>query len=75
MVQWAYEIWPKHDRFSWYGLNIIAIDGSKYNLPAAEEMRQIFQPIAGLKKEKAIILNHWFPQPTMSADVFQWPEQ
>lgn len=52
MVHLAYEIWPKHDRFSWSGLNIIAIDGSKYNMPATKEMRLIYQPNSGLQKGK-----------------------
>ena len=48
----AYDIWPKHNRFFWSGLNIIAIDGSKYRLPATEKMRLTFQPNSGLQKGK-----------------------
>lgn len=35
-VRLAYAVWPTGDEFTWQGLSVFAIDGSKYHLPAAD---------------------------------------
>lgn len=48
-VHLASALWP-HDRlFTWHGMSVFAIDGSKYTLPATEELRQEFDPTSGLE--------------------------
>lgn len=47
-VRLAYEVWPKRDADTWHGLSVFAIDGSKYNLPAADAVRSAFDPDSGL---------------------------
>jgi len=48
-VDLAYEVWPKRETDSWHGLSVFAIDGSKYELPASQELRQVFDPDSGLE--------------------------
>ncbi len=47
-VQLAYDHWPDTPESTWCGLNVIAFDGSKYTLPASEELRRVFDPDSGL---------------------------
>jgi len=44
----AYEIWPDRPDDRWHAMNVLAIDGSKFDLPATEEIRQDFDPHSGL---------------------------
>lgn len=47
-VALAYEIWPERPGDRWHGMHVLAIDGSKFDLPATEEIRQEFDPQSGL---------------------------
>jgi hypothetical protein len=44
----TYALWPASDEDTWQGLSVFAIDGSIYQLPAAEALRQAFEPDSGL---------------------------
>ena len=48
-VALAYECSPQDPKFTWHGMSVFAVDGSKYNLPATEEMRNEFDPNSGLQ--------------------------
>jgi len=48
-VKVAYEYWPDDPKYLWHGLSVFAIDGSKYTLPASEELRAAFDPKSGLE--------------------------
>jgi hypothetical protein len=48
-VKLAYESWPKDPRFTWHGMSVYGVDGSKYNLPATAEIRNEFDPKSGLQ--------------------------
>jgi len=48
-VTLAYECWPQDPRFSWHGMPVYAVDGSKYDLPATAEIRNEFDPNSGLQ--------------------------
>jgi hypothetical protein len=45
----AYEYWPDNPRFSWHGMSVFGIDGSRYTLPATDEIRREFDPDSGLQ--------------------------
>ncbi len=47
-VQIAYDVWSDDPRYTWHGLSVFGIDGSKYTLPAIEALRQEFDPTSGL---------------------------
>jgi hypothetical protein len=47
-VEIASKAWPDSSSYSWYGMSVYAIDGSKYTLPATVEIRQRFDPTSGL---------------------------
>ena len=47
-VKLAYEVWPTRETDTWQGLSVFAIDGSKYQLPAADAVRTAFDPHSGL---------------------------
>ena len=47
-VNLAYELWPRDPSFAWHGMSVVAFDGSKYDLPATEEIRKEFDPQSGL---------------------------
>jgi hypothetical protein len=47
-VALAYDIWPRNDSYLWNKMSVYAIDGSKYSLPATEELRAEFDPKSGL---------------------------
>jgi len=44
----AYDLWPDEPQYTWHGLSVFAIDGSKYTLPATDVLRQEFDPDSGL---------------------------
>lgn len=48
-VKLAYEVWPDDPRFTWHGMSVFAFDGSKYTLPATNEIRNAFDPNSGLQ--------------------------
>jgi len=48
-VKLAYEIWPNSSEYTWHGMTVIAFDGSKYNLPASDEIRKTFGSESGLE--------------------------
>ena len=47
----AYSLWPKDPAYLWQGMSVYAIDGSKYDLPATQELRNEFDPESGLNHE------------------------
>ena len=47
-VKLAYAAWPANDSYTWQGLSVFAIDGSKYSLPASDALRRAFDPDSGL---------------------------
>jgi hypothetical protein len=48
-VDVAYELWPDSPEYGWHGMSVYAIDGSKYSLPATEQIREQFDPASGLQ--------------------------
>lgn len=68
-VNLAYELWPKKSKFLWHGMSVFATDGSKFNLPATEKIREKFDPESGLE----YIGKGHFPQCLVSTvyDVFR----
>lgn len=48
-VNVAYQCWPNDAKYLWHGMSVFAIDGSKYNLPASDELRAAFDPHSGLE--------------------------
>lgn len=48
-VKLAYEVWPTREADTWQGLSVVAIDGSKSQLPAAAAVRAAFDPTSGLE--------------------------
>lgn len=48
-VRVAYQSWPHDEKYLWHGMSVFAIDGSKYNLPASDELRAAFDPHSGLE--------------------------
>ncbi len=50
-VELAYSVWPDNPKYQWHNMNVYAIDGSKYTLPATIEIREKFDPKSGLDKE------------------------
>lgn len=49
-VRLAYEVFPTRSDYLWQDLSVFAIDGSRYTLPASEEIRQYFDPESGLSE-------------------------
>lgn len=47
----AYRLWPKQNRYLWHGMSVFAIDGSKFDLPATEQIRAGFDPKSGLQHQ------------------------
>ena len=45
----ADELWPSHLCDTWYGLRVLAVDGSKHRLPASDELRTVFDLESGLQ--------------------------
>ena len=49
-VKCAYQLWPNDQhKYLWHGMSVFALDGSKYNLPATDEIRKYFDPNSGLQ--------------------------
>jgi hypothetical protein len=48
-VNIAYQCWPDDPKYVWHGKSVFAIDGSKYTLPASDELRAAFDPQSGLE--------------------------
>lgn len=44
----AYELFPEDSKYLWHGMSVFAFDGSKYDLPATEEIRKEFDHDSGL---------------------------
>ena len=65
----AYNLYPRNSSYLWHGMSVIAFDGSKYDLPATEEIRKEFDPHSGFHYEGR---GH-FPQclVTTAYDVFR----
>lgn len=47
-VDLAYNLWDTKPFHTWKTMSVFAIDGSKYTLPATEEIRKEFDPESGL---------------------------
>lgn len=47
-VDIAYEMWPDRKEYTWKNMSVYAIDGSKYMLPASDEIRKKFDKNSGL---------------------------
>lgn len=45
--QTSLELWPDRPEDTWKGLSVYAIDGSKFTLPATDEIRKAFDPESG----------------------------
>ena len=48
VVRIALEYWPTDDQYTWHGMSVFAIDGSKFRLPASKNIRDYFDPESGL---------------------------
>lgn len=48
-IDLARELWPTRPEDLWHGMSVLAIDGSKYTLPATDELRREFDPDSGLE--------------------------
>ena len=48
-VKMAYDLWPERAGERWRGMHVLAIDGSKYTLPASATLRAAFDPSSGLQ--------------------------
>lgn len=51
-VKLAYDLWPEdsdYTCYTWKGMSVFAFDGSKYMLPATEDLREEFDPGSGLQ--------------------------
>lgn len=49
-VKLAYQLWPNYDAsYLWNGMSVFAIDGSIFQLPAADNLRRHFDPCSGLE--------------------------
>jgi hypothetical protein len=51
-VKCAYQLWPEDEhKYLWHGMSVYALDGSKYNLPATDQIRKKFDPNCGLQTD------------------------
>ncbi len=51
-VDLANRLWPRDDsQYLWHQMPVYALDGSKYNLPATDKIRQTFDPNSGLQND------------------------
>ena len=50
-VKLAYSLFPRNPAHVWHGMPVIALDGSKYDLPATREIRAEFDPQSGFEYE------------------------
>lgn len=44
----AYDVLPQDPKYLWHGMSVYAFDGSKYDLPATEQIREEFDSKSGL---------------------------
>ena len=44
----AYDVLPQDPKYLWHGMSVYAFDGSKYDLPATEQIRKEFDSKSGL---------------------------
>ena len=49
VVGLALRHWPTDAKCLWHGMSVFAIDGSKFTLPASDEIRAYFDPDSGLQ--------------------------
>ena len=49
VVGLALRHWPTDTKYLWHGMSVFAIDGSKFTLPASDEIRAYFDPDSGLQ--------------------------
>jgi len=61
--------WPTDTKYLWHGMSVFAVDGSKFTLPASDEIRAYFDPDSGLQ---SVGKGH-YPQALVSTafDVFR----
>lgn len=50
-VKMAYEVFPDREEYLWKGMSVFAFDGSHCRLPGTKEIREHFDPAAGVGKE------------------------
>ena len=50
VVETAYELFPQDECYLWEGMSVFAFDGSNFNLPASQQIRDEFDPDSGLSK-------------------------
>jgi hypothetical protein len=43
----AYTLWDNDPSYTWFGMDVFAVDGSKYSLPATKDLRNEFDPLSG----------------------------
>jgi len=69
VVGLALRHWPTDTKYLWHGMSVFAIDGSKFTLPASDEIRADFDPDSGLKN----VGKGHYPQALVSTafDVFR----
>ncbi len=69
VVDLAWQHWPKDDKYLWHGMSVFAVDGSKFTLPASDEIRAYFDPDSGLQN----VGKGHYPQALVSTafDVFR----
>ncbi len=48
-IKLHYEVIPSTPEDKWHNMSVFATDGSKYNLPATDELREKFDPQSGLE--------------------------
>jgi Transposase DDE domain len=69
VVSLALRHWPTDTKYLWHGMSVFAIDGSKFTLPASDEIRDYFDPDSGLQN----VGKGHYPQTLVSTafDVFR----
>jgi hypothetical protein len=69
VVSLALRHWPTDAKYLWHGMSVFAIDGSKFTLPASDEIRAHFDPDSGLQN----VGKGHYPQALISTafDVFR----
>ena len=69
VVYLAFDVWPDSPKYTYKGLSVYSVDGSKYTLPSSSELREEFDPDSGLENAGK---GH-FPQCLVSTayDVFR----
>lgn len=48
-VKLAYECFPQRPEFLWHDMSVYGVDGSRFRLPATDEIRKEFDPRSGLQ--------------------------